>query len=156
MLVDSCGHERCYSCLFVSEDCPLCRRGEICNIKIFDKIYWPVHLFSGSTVSQPVHNTSQQDLMFMKNFQRVRSSSTSLRSSPPSPSPSLICMGSVPPPCAYASVSGRASLTPPIIKRPNYNPSPAGIRRNWVQRHNRRPNTVNIDEKSMKGEEREK
>lgn len=26
-LIDSCGHERCYSCLFRSEVCPLCLRG---------------------------------------------------------------------------------------------------------------------------------
>jgi len=26
-LIDSCGHERCYSCLFRSEACPLCLRG---------------------------------------------------------------------------------------------------------------------------------
>lgn len=24
-LIDSCGHERCYSCLFRSEACPICR-----------------------------------------------------------------------------------------------------------------------------------
>nr|XP_050866440.1 protein TANC2 isoform X1 [Vespula vulgaris] len=27
-LIDSCGHERCYSCLFRSEACPLCMRAE--------------------------------------------------------------------------------------------------------------------------------
>ena len=26
-------------------------------------------------------------------------------------------------------------------------------RRNWIQRHNRRPNTVNIDEKTMAGKQ---
>lgn len=27
-LIDSCGHERCYSCLFRSEACPLCLRAD--------------------------------------------------------------------------------------------------------------------------------
>ena len=27
-LIDSCGHERCYSCLFSSEICPLCSPGK--------------------------------------------------------------------------------------------------------------------------------
>ncbi|XP_014467333.1 PREDICTED: protein TANC1 isoform X3 [Dinoponera quadriceps] len=30
-LIDSCGHERCYSCLFRSEACPLCLRGTDLN-----------------------------------------------------------------------------------------------------------------------------
>lgn len=30
-LIDSCGHERCYSCLFRSESCPLCLRGSDLN-----------------------------------------------------------------------------------------------------------------------------
>ncbi|ESO90202.1 hypothetical protein LOTGIDRAFT_99937, partial [Lottia gigantea] len=25
-LIDACGHERCYSCMFTSEICPLCRK----------------------------------------------------------------------------------------------------------------------------------
>lgn len=28
-LIDSCGHERCYSCLFRSEACPLCLRAHL-------------------------------------------------------------------------------------------------------------------------------
>lgn len=30
-LIDSCGHERCYSCLFRSEACPLCLRATDLN-----------------------------------------------------------------------------------------------------------------------------
>jgi len=72
MLLDSCGHERCYSCLFLSENCPLCRRG--------------------SSASQPVNSSSQQDLYIsLKNIHNGRCPSPSIRSRPPSPSPSLFC-----------------------------------------------------------------
>ena len=50
--------------------------------------------------------------------------------------------------------SARIFPTPPVPRRPgNYRPSPApGTRRiNWIQRYNRRPNTVNIDDKSISG-----
>ena len=148
MLLDSCGHERCYSCLFMSQDCPLCRRGESGqenrNLALLS--------LSGSTVSQPVHSSSQQELyVSLKNIHYGRSTPTSVHARPPSPALSLTC-----PPtssCVYGSVSGRPSLTPPIVRRSSHNPSPAGHRRNWIQRHNRRPNTVNIDQKSMAGEE---
>ena len=107
---------------------------------------------SGSTVSQPATNFTQQGLYdSLRNLHYGRSQSASLRSRPPSPSPSLICTSTVEPACLYGSVSGRPSLTPPLARRYNYNPSPAGPRKNWIQRHNRRPNTVNIDENTMSG-----
>ena len=109
---------------------------------------------SGSTASQPVPGYSQQDVYIsLKNLHCGRSPATSIRSRPNSPS--LICTRPVDPDCMYGSVSGlssaRTSLTPPIARRSNYNPSPAGPRKNWIQRHNRRPNTVNIDENTMSG-----
>lgn len=27
-LIDNCGHERCYSCMFTNETCPLCSRSD--------------------------------------------------------------------------------------------------------------------------------
>ncbi|XP_071569331.1 protein TANC2 isoform X2 [Temnothorax nylanderi] len=38
-LIDSCGHERCYSCLFRSEVCPLCLRG--CDLNDDDGLEEP-------------------------------------------------------------------------------------------------------------------
>lgn len=45
-LIDNCGHGRCYSCMFKSEDCPLCqdskfsgkngKRLRVCNLRIND------------------------------------------------------------------------------------------------------------------------
>ena len=103
-------------------------------------------------MSQPATNSTRQGLYdSLRNLHYGRSQSTSLRSCPPSPSPSLICRSTVEPACLYGSVSGRTSLTPPLARRYNYNPSPAGPRKNWIQRHNRRPNTVNIDENTMSG-----
>ena len=81
------------------------------------------------------------------NLKYGRSPSLSLRSQPTSPSPSLGCTRPPEVSCMY----GRTSLTPPPGRRYNYNPSPAGNRRNWIQRHNRRPNTVNIDDNTLAG-----
>ena len=47
-LVDTCGHERCYSCMFRNEACPLClatgmplnsTQGETCLMSIFVVVY---------------------------------------------------------------------------------------------------------------------
>ena len=112
---------------------------------------------SGSSASQPVNSSSQQDLYIsLKNIHNGRCPSPSIRSRPPSPSPSLFCPRTAEPSHLYGSVSGRNSLTPPVTRRPGLNPSPAIPRRNWIQRHSRRPNTVNIDEKTMAGKQRRK
>ena len=152
MLLDSCGHERCYSCLFLSEDCPLCRRGEILSkSKLNLKLKSYQHLSEGAP-ARTLSLGRQQDLYTsLKNLHHRRSPTTSIRSRPPSPSPSLVCTHPIDPSCLYGSVSGRTPLTPPITRRSDYNPSPARPRRNWVQRYNRRPNTVNIDENTMAG-----
>ena len=102
--MDSCGHERCYQCLFNSENCPQC---------------------------QPPHV--------------MPSPSMSIKSLDPA-----VVYGSV----EAAGSSGRIFPTPPVSRRPGqYRPSPGpGARRhNWIQRYNRRPNTVNIDDKSISG-----
>ena len=104
VLVDSCGHERCYQCLFSTEDCPQCPVGQM-----------------------------------------MASPAMSVRSLEPG-----VVYGSVGGP----GVSSRIFPTPPVSRRPGqYRPSPgpAGRRPNWIQRYNRRPNTVNIDDKSMSG-----
>ena len=107
---------------------------------------------SGSSASQPVNSSSQQDLyVSLKSIHYGQGPPESLRSRPPSPSPTLTCPRAVDPSSLYGSVSGRTSLTPPVTRRPGHNPSPAIPRRNWIQRHNRRPNTVNIDENTMAG-----
>ena len=106
---------------------------------------------TGSSTSQPVNCSSQQDLyVSLKNIHYGRTTPTLLRSRPPSPSPSLTSTRTTLP----QQSQRRTCLTPPLIRRSAYNPSPAGYRRNWVQRHNRRPNTLNMDEESMKGEKR--
>lgn len=28
-LIDNCGHERCYSCMFKNEQCPVCKRQDL-------------------------------------------------------------------------------------------------------------------------------
>ena len=104
MLVDSCGHQRCYQCLFNSENCPQCK---------------------------------SVDLM--------ASPAMSVKSLDPA-----VVYGSV----GATGSSSRLFPTPPVSRRPgHYRPSPGpGTRRhNWIQRYNRRPNTVNIDDKSISG-----
>ena len=109
----------------------------------------------------------------MRNLRCGRSSpAPTLRSRPNSPSfgapapkiPSLGTMMSpsqgahgpmMEPGCMYGSVPEgiRHPVTPPVNKKA---PAPnAGPRRTWIQRHNRRPNTVNIDENTMSGEKSE-
>ena len=103
-MLDSCGHQRCYQCLFTSEDCPQCQTGRL-----------------------------------------TASPAMSVRSLEPG-----AVYGSVGPPAP----SARMLATPPVGRRPpQYRPSPVpgGRRPNWIQRYNRRPNTVNIDDKSMSG-----
>ena len=95
----------------------------------------------GSSVSKKEEFTS------MRNLHYGRSPSLSLRSRPTSPSPSVGCTRPPEGSCVY----GRTSLTPPPGRRYNHNPSPAGSRRNWIQRHSRRPNTVNMDENTLAG-----
>ena len=41
-LIDSCGHERCYACLFSSELCPLCSPG---NPRVSCLLYIPFYTF---------------------------------------------------------------------------------------------------------------
>ena len=104
MLVDSCGHERCYQCLFTSENCPQCKAADL-----------------------------------------MASPAMSVKSLDPA-----VVYGSV----GQTGSSSRIFPTPPVPRRPgHYRPSPApGARRhNWIQRYNRRPNTVNIDDKSISG-----
>ena len=104
VLLDSCGHQRCYQCLFATEDCPQCQTGRL-----------------------------------------TASPAMSVRSLEPG-----AVYGSVGPPAP----SARMLATPPVGRRPaQYRPSPVpgGRRPNWIQRYNRRPNTVNIDDKSMSG-----
>ncbi|GAB6031968.1 hypothetical protein CHUAL_010349 [Chamberlinius hualienensis] len=36
-LIDACGHERCYSCMFTSDQCPLCRMTKNSNTKLSKK-----------------------------------------------------------------------------------------------------------------------
>ena len=103
-MLDSCGHQRCYQCLFTTEDCPQCQTGRL-----------------------------------------TASPAMSVRSLEPG-----AVYGSVGPPAP----SARMLATPPVGRRPaQYRPSPVpgGRRPNWIQRYNRRPNTVNIDDKSMSG-----
>ena len=103
-MLDSCGHQRCYQCLFATEDCPQCQTGRL-----------------------------------------TASPAMSVRSLEPG-----AVYGSVGPPAP----SARMLATPPVGRRPaQYRPSPVpgGRRPNWIQRYNRRPNTVNIDDKSMSG-----
>ena len=105
MLVDSCGHERCYQCLFTSENCPQCQPADL-----------------------------------------LASPAMSVKSLDPA-----VVYGSL----GQQGSSSRIFPPPPVPRRPggHYRPSPApGARRiNWIQRYNRRPNTVNIDDKSMSG-----
>ena len=56
------------------------------------------------------------------------------------------------PGCLYGSIPEgiRHPITPPVNKK--IQASSPGPRRNWIQRHSRRPNTVNIDENTMSGE----
>ncbi|XP_034943105.1 protein TANC2 isoform X2 [Chelonus insularis] len=49
-LIDSCGHERCYSCLFRSEACPICRH-DVPDRQIRDDIG---HYDTGFSSSEPV------------------------------------------------------------------------------------------------------
>lgn len=62
-LIDSCGHERCYSCLFRSEACPICqdnindRNRDASNI-IQDDIG---HYDTGFCSSEPVSMTAIED-----------------------------------------------------------------------------------------------
>ena len=101
--MDSCGHQRCYQCLFASEDCPQCRTGQ--------------------TMASPAMSVKSLD-------------------------PGVVYGSGPPPP------HSRIFPTPPVSRRPgSYRPSPGpgGRRQNWIQRYNRRPNTVNIDDKSMSG-----
>ena len=99
MLLDSCGHERCYQCMFNSENCSQCKSADL--------------------MASPAMSVKSLD-----------------------------------PAVVYGSVSSRIFPTPPVTRRPgHYRPSPGpGTRRqNWIQRYNRRPNTVNIDDKSISG-----
>ena len=103
--MDSCGHERCYQCLFTSENCPQCKAADL-----------------------------------------MASPAMSVKSLDPA-----VVYGSL----GQQASSSRIFPTPPVPRRPggHYRPSPApGSRRiNWIQRYNRRPNTVNIDDKSISG-----
>ena len=104
MLVDSCGHQRCYQCLFNTETCPQCKTADL-----------------------------------------MASPAMSVKSLDPA-----VVYGSV----GATGSSSRLFPTPPVNRRPgHYRPSPGpGARRhNWIQRYNRRPNTVNIDDKSISG-----
>jgi hypothetical protein len=128
-LLDSCGHERCYSCTFRQEECPVCRT------------------LGGSRADQ----------------ENLYHSLKSLHRAGPSPGPlHRPLRGASPamdPDCLYGSVAGLAGRrgpqpTPPPGRRPGPAalPSPApGARRTWLQRHARRPQTVNIDETTMSG-----
>ena len=122
-LLDACGHERCYSCLFRQEECPLCRTQG--NLRDQENLY-----------------TS------MKNLRCGRSPSLPRGVSP------------VDPDCLYGSVSvlpggRRGQATPPSARRTSVLASPQqGGRRTWLQRHNRRPQTVSVDDSTLSGETR--
>ena len=107
MLVDSCGHQRCYQCMFTTSSCPQCAQSS------------------------------------------VHSPAMSVRSLSGRPSMSMSsCPG------IQSPVYGKAMTpSPGVVRRPGYRPSPGpGARRhNWIQRHNRRPTTVNIDDNTMSG-----
>ena len=50
-LIDSCGHERCYSCMFSSEVCPLCvAGGEYTSLQFASVPFCPFHSSSLWTV----------------------------------------------------------------------------------------------------------
>jgi hypothetical protein len=63
-LVDACGHERCYSCLFQSETCPLCLPSKSIPKPLFrinDILVWirmriQVLLFLSLTLKTPTKN----------------------------------------------------------------------------------------------------
>ena len=122
-LLDSCGHERCYSCLFRQEECPVCRTQG--NFRDQENLY-----------------TS------MKNLRCGRSPSLPRGVSP------------VDPDCLYGSVSvlpggRRGQATPPQGRRTSVLASPQQPgRRTWLQRHNRRPQTVSVDDSTLSGETR--
>ena len=131
-LLDSCGHERCYSCLFQQGDCPVC-----------------ITLTTRPELDQENLYAS------MKTLRCDRSPGPGLRT--------LRGPSSVDPDCLYGSVAsvslGRriTQANPPPGKRMTSSalPSPGpGARRNWIQRHNRRPQTVSVDKTTMSGETR--
>ena len=133
-LLDSCGHERCYSCLFQQGECPVC-----------------------NTLTRQPELDQENLYASMKTLRCGRSPLPGLRTLH-GPSPG------VDPDCLYGSVAsvsvGRriTQATPPPGKRMTSSalPSPGpGARRNWIQRHNRRPRAVSVDKTTMSGETRQ-
>ena len=133
-LVDSCGHHRCYSCLFLQEECPVCRgpgqdqenigasrlRGADSRLDP-DCLYGSVR--TASLPRAPKHLTPSSG-------RRVQASPAGGR--------------------ALASPAGSKAQASSAGGRTQA--SPAGGRRNWVHKYNRRPQTVSVDDATMSGE----
>ena len=53
-LVDTCGHERCYSCMFKNEACPLCfaEKGKLFGRNYYLDNMWPTDIISTDIVKR--------------------------------------------------------------------------------------------------------
>ncbi|CAB4055410.1 unnamed protein product [Lepeophtheirus salmonis] len=151
-VIDSCGHERCFSCLYAHEVCSLCTgrpppphtpstRSDVSReyvIRTHEQQSADCSPLRRSSRGLPSPARSCHE--FPPNGYRNSTISASFRSRPASPAFSH----ALPP----ISQNARVSATPPP-RRSRFFASPKPSRPSWMQRHGKRPQTVNIDDNTL-------
>ncbi|XP_040580988.1 protein TANC2 isoform X3 [Lepeophtheirus salmonis] len=192
-VIDSCGHERCFSCLYAHEVCSLCTGRPPPPTPLPPDLTSPENMLSGHmNNSRAVSNSSINSFyplpynntpnLFDTPSSQIHSNNSTLdsfrsadcsplrRSSRGLPSPARSCHEFPPngyrnstisasfrsrpasPAFSHAlppiSQNARVSATPPP-RRSRFFASPKPSRPSWMQRHGKRPQTVNIDDNTL-------